>query len=832
MTKVALLIGVSEYESPHLKPLPAVTQDIEGMQRVLQDQEIGGFDDVKTLTNPDPVAMQEAIQILFSNSQKNDLVLLYFSGHGIRDDSGRLYFATRITRKNEQGELSKASTVSADYLHDIIKDSRSKRQVIILDCCFSGAFAKDIKGKDEVYLDFKKIQLGGEGRAVLTSSTSTQYSFESIYTHYLVQGIETGEADENNDGFISVDELHQYVQRKVQENKPEMKPQIQAVIKEGYNIVLAKAPIHNRENIYKGIVKSWVRDGYISDIGRAALNEQQKRLEIEPDKASASEEEVLKPYKEYERKLQLYQEVFYQIIQKKYPISNEDLEELKRFKQSFGLIDTDITKLENSVIIQWQTKIKKSKKIKFSPLVKLFLLASLCFCIGFLFRAVTTLNETNIRNGDVNKICQKPPQYNPATIITQQGLNISSGEKNLLGGEANSEKQAGVNAFASKNFTEAIKHLESWRQSHKNDPETLIYLNNAKASNKSTLKIGVGVPIGTNPDVAQEILRGVAQAQDEANQKGINSKLLQVVIANDDNDPNIAKQVAKKFVEDANVLAVVGHNVSDASEAAATVYEERHLVMVSPTSFSLDFSKSRKYIFRTVPNTYVVANVLSNYTINTAHKKNIVICVDENATDNMSFRNSFIDFVDNKWNKIPCNLSSNLNPSDLIDQAIKNGADSILLAPHVNRINKALEVAQANQGRLALFGTPTLYTSKTLQGGQAINGMVLAVPWYPTAIPGNQFSQNARNLWGGPVTWRTAMAYDATKAIIAGLQQSNSREELQQVMHNTEKFFADNGSNGGKIEFLPSGDRKGTAITVKVQPNPQKICEFVQVPES
>ncbi|MEH1970463.1 caspase, EACC1-associated type [Nostoc sp.] len=828
MAKVALLIGVSKYKYDGLTSLPGAAKDIEEMQRIFQNPEIGGFE-VKSLLNPDTSEMQTAIEDLFLDRHKDDIVLLYFSGHGIKDDSGKLYFTTTETRKNEQGKLIKSSTVSAQFIHEMINDnrSRSKRQVIILDCCFSGAFANNIKGKDDVYLDFQKIQLGGEGRAVLTSSTSTEYAFESVYTRYLVQGIETGEADKNNDGFISVDELHQYVQTKVQENKHDMKPQIQAVIKEGYNIVLTKTPIGNRENIYKEIVKSWVRNGYISDTGRAALNEQQKRLEIEPDKATVSEEEVLKPYKEYQDKLQLYKEVFSKILQKNYPISNEDFEELNRFKQSFGLRDTDTKKLEDSLLRKW-----KAGRINLPPLVKLFLLTSLCFGSGFLFRAFTTVSETTTGKGEGNKFCQKPQQYNLATITTQKGLNISSGEKSLLGGDANSEKQAGVNAFASKNFTLAIKHLESWRQSHKNDPETLIYLNNAKASNKSTFKIGVGVPIGTNPNVAQEILRGVAQAQDEANQKGINGKLLQVVIANDDNDQNIAKQIAKKFVEDSNILAVVGHNVSDVSEAAAEVYEEGHLVMISPTSFSLDFSKSRKYIFRTVTNSNVVANVLSNYTLNTANKKNIVICVAENATDNMAFRNSFIDSIGDRWNrKTPCNLSSNLNPNDLIDQAIKNGADSILLAPHVNRINKALEVAQANQGRLALFGSPTLYTSETLQGGQDINGMVLAVPWYPAEIPGNQFPQNARNLWGGSVSWRTAMAYDATKAIIAGLQQSNTREELQQVMHNTANFSADNGATG-KIEFLPSGDRKGTAITVKVQPNSQKICEFVQVPAS
>ena len=351
MGKIALLIAVSEYESG-LNPLPATIKDVEAMQRVLQNPEIGGFE-VECLLNPDPLQMQTAIENLFLGSQRDDIVLLYFSGHGIKHDNGKLYFATKSTRKHEQGELSRASTVSADFVHDIINDnrSRSRRQVIILDCCFSGAFSPGTKGEDDISLNFEKVQLGGEGRAVLTSSTSTQYSFESVYTPYLVQGIETGEADENNDGFISVNELHQYVQRKVQEGKHEMKPQIQAVIKEGFNIVLTKAPNHNREDIYKGIVKSWIAiadDGQISKTARTALIEQQQRLEIESDKATAIEEEVLKPYKDYLRRLDLYKTQFIRITQENNPISETDHNELKRLQQVLGLRDEDTAKIEDS----------------------------------------------------------------------------------------------------------------------------------------------------------------------------------------------------------------------------------------------------------------------------------------------------------------------------------------------------------------------------------------------------------------------------------------------------------------------------------------------------
>jgi len=143
MAKVALLIGVSDYPAG-LDPLPAAVNDVAALVRVLQDPDLGGFDLVKPLTNPDPQTMQYEIETLFAGRAKDDLVVLYFSGHGIKDESGNLYFATRITQNHANGELIKSSAVSARFVHDILDNSRAKRQAIILDCCFSGADRKSV----------------------------------------------------------------------------------------------------------------------------------------------------------------------------------------------------------------------------------------------------------------------------------------------------------------------------------------------------------------------------------------------------------------------------------------------------------------------------------------------------------------------------------------------------------------------------------------------------------------------------------------------------------------------------------------------------------------
>lgn len=237
MAKVALLIGVSEYKSG-LNPLPKAVNDVEAMQRVLAHPEMGDFAEanITVLKNPHRQEMEEAIYRLFTNRQREDSLVFYFSGHGLKDESGRFYLSTAITRQ-ENGRLVKHSAVAGTFLQESINESKSEKIVIILDSSFSGTLARG-------------MTIDSTEMALLTSCTSTQYSFEladeelSIYTLHLVEGIETGAADRDGDGWIRVNELHEYASHKVKEVAPAMTPKFYPM-GEGYRIVLAKAPIRH-----------------------------------------------------------------------------------------------------------------------------------------------------------------------------------------------------------------------------------------------------------------------------------------------------------------------------------------------------------------------------------------------------------------------------------------------------------------------------------------------------------------------------------------------------------------------------------------------------------
>lgn len=397
---------------------------------------------------------------------------------------------------------------------------------------------------------------------------------------------------------------------------------------------------------------------------------------------------------------------------------------------------------------------------------------------------------------------------------------LSTGSIALVPGANNEAKQFAAKAIADGNNSEAIKLLSDYLQKNPNDPEAWIYRNNLEALSHNPLKIAVVVPIGSNLNIAQEMLRGAAQAQTEINKKGgINGgQYLQIAIADDSNDPVIAPKIAQALVDNPEILAIVGHNASNASLPAAKIYQAGKLVMVNPTSFANGIPDVGDYIFRVVPNIRFTAQSLVSNVIKT-HKKT-AICYDSQAPDGVSFQQEFVAELLKQGGQlapIVCDLSdSSFKPQAKILEAIQGGAGNLLILPHIDRLQNAYDLAEKNNGRLKLYGNSTLATIKTLENGKSTQGLTIAVPWSPKNPANSVFAQNARQFWGGDVSWRTAGDYDAVFTVATGLGLGQTRSTLQNSLQKPGFIAA---TPNGEVKFLPNGDRIGQATIVQVKPS-------------
>ncbi|MFG1964827.1 caspase family protein [Nonomuraea sp. NPDC049028] len=204
--------------------------DAEALTRVLGDPAIGDFE-VRTLVNEPTPVVTDAIEDFFADRDPDDLLLLHFSGHGVKDDSGDLYFATSSTKLNRLA----ATAVPADFVNRGMSRSRCRRIVLLLDCCYAGAFARGAMPRAGFSMHVED-QFGGRGRVVITASNALEYAFDgldladdrqpapSVFTGVLVQGLETGEADLNQDGYVGINELYDFVYERVRTITPKQTP--------------------------------------------------------------------------------------------------------------------------------------------------------------------------------------------------------------------------------------------------------------------------------------------------------------------------------------------------------------------------------------------------------------------------------------------------------------------------------------------------------------------------------------------------------------------------------------------------------------------------------
>ena len=226
----ALIVASYEYQDPRLRRLRAPGQDAEAPARVLKDPAIGGFA-VRTMLNEPAHVINEAVEEFFSDRTHDDLLLMHFSGHGIKNDDGALHFAAANTKLHR---LS-ATAVAAEFVNREMNRSRSRRIVLLLDCCYAGAFARGLTARAGMGVGVQE-QLGGRGRAVITASSALEYAFEgdeladagdpqpSVFTSALVEGLATGDADRDLDGLVGLDELYDYVYDKVRDVTPNQTP--------------------------------------------------------------------------------------------------------------------------------------------------------------------------------------------------------------------------------------------------------------------------------------------------------------------------------------------------------------------------------------------------------------------------------------------------------------------------------------------------------------------------------------------------------------------------------------------------------------------------------
>ncbi|MGC4805022.1 type VII secretion protein EccCb [Micromonospora sp. DT233] len=228
----ALLIANDRYVDESLSDLYAPREEARDLLSLLADADIGAFDQTVLLENESKSSIERAMETMLRAAGPEDLVLLYFSGHGVRSSKrGRLHLAVA----NTEVEHLSSTAVSASFVRELLDESDAASSVILLDCCYSGAFeGQGLKTTDDLALDGELKT--GYGRYVVTATNSVERAddgrpasetaprLRSAFTETVIQGLSTGAADLTGQGRITPDDLWRYVRMELPRRAPSQSP--------------------------------------------------------------------------------------------------------------------------------------------------------------------------------------------------------------------------------------------------------------------------------------------------------------------------------------------------------------------------------------------------------------------------------------------------------------------------------------------------------------------------------------------------------------------------------------------------------------------------------
>lgn len=208
----AVVVGAARYT--HMPTLRYTDDDAYQVYAFLKSPEGGALRDeqVQLLIDEDATRANilTAVRNTFLKADENDVVLFYFSGHGLQGSFLPVDF---------DGENN---NLRHEELRNLLNASRAKHKLVLADACHSGSLlarkSSGTKGRLQKYYTAFEATKGGTG--LLMSSKGEEYSLEDgglrsgVFSHFLVRGLK-GEANANEDKVITIKELFDYVHQKV-----------------------------------------------------------------------------------------------------------------------------------------------------------------------------------------------------------------------------------------------------------------------------------------------------------------------------------------------------------------------------------------------------------------------------------------------------------------------------------------------------------------------------------------------------------------------------------------------------------------------------------------
>lgn len=332
----------------------------------------------------------------------------------------------------------------------------------------------------------------------------------------------------------------------------------------------------------------------------------------------------------------------------------------------------------------------------------------------------------------------------------------------------------------------------------------------------STIKIGLSAPItGNNAEYGVTFQTGCEIAIDEVNEAGgINGRKVELVVMDSKGDAKEACEIAKKFGQDSEILGVVGEFSSTACMAAAPIYADYKLCLISPTASAPEFAPMNEYMFGIAGLQSDEGPFMAKYIGGKYLNSQATAVAYVNNDWGVSTKDGVISAAAEIGTPIVANETFVENEKDfnaLLTKLRQANPDVIQLAAFPTDASNIIKQAR-QMGWDVPFVLPCGgYSDQLIElGGEAVDGTFVAVSFFPdadnTVVQEYITEFQKRAGFNGPISM--LHSYDCARIIMQAIERATAegkgsdREAIRDQIAATKDFPA----LGGTITFSESGD--------------------------
>ncbi len=323
------------------------------------------------------------------------------------------------------------------------------------------------------------------------------------------------------------------------------------------------------------------------------------------------------------------------------------------------------------------------------------------------------------------------------------------------------------------------------------------------------IKIGFSVQLtGARGELGVMSRNGAQLAVDEINAAGgVNGRPIELLIRDDQGDPEIAWQVDQELIEE-GVVAIIGHITSGQTAVVFDQMNAAEVVLLSHSASSSQFSNQDDYFLRTTASTDQLGAVLAEHIFTNQDVRQVAGIID---VQNAAFSESFWDAFSSRFEELGGEVGQifGFDSGESLDEnfvsLLDDDEDYVIVA---SAVDTALILQYANQQSIKskFFSSSWAYTEELLyKGGAAVEGLEIVTTYHPeNSWPAFEpFVARYEARYNQQPGMLSPKAYDLVRILAQALSHTDGKPQgLREALLSVQDFEGVQ----GLISFNPYGD--------------------------